>query len=97
MFIQKYGKDQSVVKLGLISRFGPLFENECYLKYRLEQIKTFGPNNGQYFPPYTFIIADAKLAQFMLGLPSAIIEKAGLRNDLFPSYKNGFYGNLLPW
>ena len=94
-FIQKYGTDQSVGKFGIIPRFAALLEDECFLEYRLEQIKTFGPNNGLYFPPYMFVIADAKLAQFMLGLPSAVIEKAGLTKEIFSSDKNGFYGNLL--
>jgi len=40
--------------------------DEAYLDYRLDQVKTIGDNNVQYVPPfYMFIISEPKLAKFM--------------------------------
>ena len=66
-FVEKYGTDPSVGYLGLIPQFADLMENdEAYLDYRLDQVKTIGDNNVQYVPPfYMFIISEPKLAKFM--------------------------------
>ena len=70
--------------------------DDAYHEYRLnlnrqtkEQTVAFrlGLTNG-------LMVADAKLAKFLLGLPPHILEKGGLFDETFRYDPNGFLGGL---
>lgn len=96
-FVKFYPTDSSLGFLGVLPIFKQLIAtDDAYHEYRLnlnrqtkEQTVAFrlGLTNG-------LMVADAKLAKFLLGLPPHILEKGGLFDETFRYDPNGFLGGL---